>query len=377
MSSKSIQDILGWVALTRAVNAVKDGVPNPLPPWLLTVNGEDKVTGNSVKFNRTYGSREAARVIKYGAAPRHREMQQEELVEVKFMHLGEERIFDPLVLATLRDYERYDNADKARRIVANNVKTLGTMFGNARIVAVTTSLAKGSIYVDANGNILPTSSGVSETYSHQISSNNIGTILHADGTSIFGATGQGSWANNSTDIPKQLRLLQESAAMSHGYIPRIALYGKNVPSYLTQNDYVLDYLARNPTMQTEWLRDNTIPDGLFGLTWVPVWTLSYTKNIEGTLTKTSLWPADGVTFIPGQEDREAWYSLFEGSYEVPTSLNLVGDAMAALNSLRTVYGAFGYAQVTHKPVAMSMVLGDTFYPAIKLPDTVYIADVVT
>lgn len=373
-SSKSLQDILGWVALTKAVTVIKDGVPNPFPPWLFEVAGSDRVLGNSVKFNRMYGTRKAARVIKYGAAPRHRELQQEELVEAKFIHLGEERIFDPLILALLRDYEKYDNADKAKRLVANNVATMGTLFGNARIVATATTLAKGSVYVDSNGNLLPSSSGASETYSQQIASGNIGTITDAAGNGIFGAaSGGGSWAVNSTDIPLQLRRLQEYAAMSHGYEPTVALYGKNVPSYLIQNDYVLDFLARNPTMQNTWLKDNTIPDGLFGFTWVPTWKASYTKD-DGT--KTALWPANGVTFIPGEEDRGVWWSMFEGSYEVPTSLNIQASAEAALGSLNTVYGAFGYGQVSMKPVAVSTVMGDTFFPAVKLPDTVYIADVV-
>lgn len=373
-ASPSLQDILGWVALTKAVNAIKDGIPNPFPPWLFTVRAMDRVIGNTVKFNRIYGTRQTARVIKYGAAPRHRELQKEELIEAKFLSLGEERIFDPLILTLLRDYERYDNSQKAMRLVANNVQTMGTLFGNARILAVSNSLSLGNIYVDKDGNLLPTSSGATETYSQQIPAGNIGTVLDAAGVGIFGATGGGSWAVNSTDIPLQLRRLQEFAAQTHGYEPVIALYGKNVPSYMTQNDYVLDYLARNPTMQTEWLKDNTIPDGLFGFTWVPVWKASYTKDDNST--KVSLWPANGVTFIPGESDAAAFWSMFEGSMEVPTTINVLSDAIAALNSLRTVFGGYGYGQVSTKPVAVSAIMGDTFFPAMKIPEAVYPADVV-
>lgn len=370
--SQSIQDILGWVALTKAVNAVKDGVPNPFPPWLFTVKAMDKVIGDSVKFNRLYGTRKTARVIKYGAAPRHRELQKEELAQAKFIHTSEERIFDPLALAVLRDYDRYDNADKAMRLVANNVQTMGTLFGNARIVSVATTLAKGNIYADANGNLLPSSSGAVETYSAGILAGNIGTVLDVAGTGIFGATGGGSWAVNSTDIPLQLRRLQETAAMTHGYEPTIALYGKNIPSYLTQNDYVLDYLARTPGMQSVNLKDNTIPN-LFGFEWIPAWKASYTQDND---TKTALWPANAVTFMPGEADSSIFWSMFEGSYEVPTTINIQNDAIAALKSLTTVFGAAGYSMATTKPVAVSMVMLDTFYPAVKLIDVLYLADVV-
>lgn len=371
--AKTLQDILGWVALTRAVNAVKDGIPNPFPPYLFTVKSEDKVVGDSVKFNKTYGQKKSARIVRYGAPPRLRQMQQEDLVEVKFLHLGEEQVIPPLVMQQLRDYENYDNQMKGMRVVAHNVKTLGTLFGNARIVAVATTLGRGNIYIDSDGNLLPSSSGASETYSQQINSNNIGTVLDNDSTGIFGATGGGSWANASTDIPLQLRRLAEYASMTHGYVPRIALYGKNIPSYMTQNDYVLDYLARNPSMQTEWLKDNTIPDGLFGFTWVPVWLASYTKD-NGD--KTSLWPADTVTFLPGEEDLAEWWSMFEGSYLVPRSINITTDAAAGIAQMEQVFGAFGYGAVAHKPPSVSTVMGDTFFPAVKNTEAVYIADVV-
>jgi hypothetical protein len=184
-------------------------------------------------------------------------------------------------------------------------------------------------------------------------------------------------AVNSTDIPLSLRRLDEWAALDHGYDPEVALYGKSVPSYFIQNDFTLDYLARNPTMQTEWLKDNTIPAGLFGKTWVPVWKASYTKNIEGTTTKTSLWPANTVTFLPGERDLEAYYSLFEGSNLIPTTIDIIPDGMAALQSLEVVHGMSGYAKVNHDPVAMFIVLMDTFWPGFRLVNVVYPADVVS
>lgn len=370
--SKSLQDILGWVAITKAVNAIKDGVPNPFPAWMFTVGAEDKVIGDSVKFNRTYGTRKTARVVKYGAPPRHRELQDEDLVEVKMISFGEERQFRPYELQVLREYESTQNGDMAKRLVANNIKTLATMFGNSRIVAVATTLNKGNIYVDSDGNLLPSSSGAAVTISQQISSNNIGTIVAADSTNIFGATGAGSWANNATDIPLQLRRLKESAGQAHWYEPRIALYGKNIPSYIQQNNFVLDYMARTPGLQGTNLKDNTIPD-LFGFTWIPAWMASYTKD-DGT--KTSLWNADGITFMPDQSDAGAVWSMFEGSNLVPRNLNLIASYESALNDLEMVWGSYGYGQLTHKPVSMCVVMGDTFLPAVKLPDTVYIADVV-
>lgn len=373
--SLSLQDILGWVALTKAVNAVKDGVPNPFPKYLFTVKGDDKIIGDSVKFNRTYGMRKTARVVKYGAPPRHRELQKEELKEAKFVSFSEERIFNPYQLQVLRNYDDFQNGQMARQMVANNIKTLGTLFGNARIVAVATTLARGFIWADSNGNLLPTSSGASadNTFDQGIPANNIGTIVDSAGSNIFGATGQGSWANSNTNIPDQLSRLMELAAQQHGYEPKIALYDKAIKSYMVDNDYVRDFLARNPTMNAQWLNDNTIPDGLFGLTWIPVSKANFEKD-DGT--KVSLWPDNRITFLPGEEDMNAIWSMFEGSNLIPSSLDIQADAMGALKSMEQVYGPFGYAQMTIKPVSLSMVMGDTFLPAAKLPEAFYLADVV-
>ena len=127
-------------------------------------------------------------------------------------------------------------------------------------------------------------------------------------------------------------------------------------------------------MQTKWLQDNTIPDGLFGYTWVPVWKASFMKD-DGT--KTSLWPANGVTFLPSEADAAAYWSMFEGSNLVPNTIDIQTDAMSALGSAQIVYGAYGYSQLSHKPIALSNVMGDTFLPAIKVPEAVYIADCVS
>jgi hypothetical protein len=380
MANHSWQDILSWVALTKAIAAVRDGVPNPFPKYLFTVRPEDKVIGDSVKFNRTYGMRKTARVIKYGGVPRVRELQQEELKEAKFITFGEERQYPPYILQTLRAYDDWKNGQMARQMVANNVKTMGTLFGNSRIVSVGTTLCLGTIYADSNGNVLPSSSGADtdHTFSQGVPAANIGTILDNDGNGIFGEAGtgdgSGSWANHDTNIPLALSRLQELAAAAHGYEPTVALYGRNVRDHLLQNTYVLDFLARNSAMQTQYLQENTIPDGLFGFKWIPAWKASFTKD-DGT--KVNYWPANGVTFMPAVSDAPAFWSMFEGSNLVPTTIDIQTDAQAALNGFQMVHGAFGYSVITHKPVGMSNIMGDTFLPALKIPEAVYIADVVT
>jgi hypothetical protein len=375
MASKGIQDILGWVALTKAVNAVKDGVPNPFPPWLMTVAAENKIIGNSVKAGRLYGQRQVRphRPVRRPAPPPRD--QQEELNEFKFITFSEERTFDPYVLQTLRDYDSYDNArprQAARRQqhqdarhpvrqrpprVARDHARLRQRLRRQRRQPAPDQLRRGQ-------HLRPQHPVGQHRHRHDDTNSNAG---------IFGATGQGSWLLNGTNIPQQLTTLEEVAAADHGYEPEVALYGKAVRGAMIQNDFVLDFLARNPTMQNEWLKDKTIPDGLFGFTWVPVNKASYTKD-DGT--KVKLWPTNGVTFLPGQADAPQVWTPFEGSNLIPTTIDIVPDAMAALSGLETVHGAAGYSVVSHKPVSLSVVMVDTFWWGIRVPEAIYIADVV-
>ncbi len=48
-----------------------------------------------------------------------------------------------------------------------------------------------------------------------------------------------------------------------------------------------------------------------------------------------------------------------------------------MNSLETRYGAAAYSIVTHKPVSLSVVFVDTWWPAFKVPEAFYIADTVS
>ena len=73
----------------------------------------------------------------------------------------------------------------------------------------------------------------------------------------------------------------------------------------------------------------------------------------------------------------SWFEMFEGSFLVPNSVMPVmgGDADAAVRNVTEMFGMFGYGQMTLNPVTVEQFFGDTFFPALKLPATVYQADV--
>ena len=168
----------------------------------------------------------------------------------------------------------------------------------------------------------------------------------------------------------QIRNLKKRAAEQTGYIPKFAMYGENAPSYMTTNNFVMDYLARNDQRQDEFLASADIPTNMFGLTWIPGYISFYEdQNSQNQ----QILGADQVIFFP--EISDEWWEILQGSYMVPTTINITTDAAAAIGSMRQVFGMFGYGQAAHNPPTVVTYYGDTFLPTIRNPDVVYQATV--
>lgn len=346
--------------LLEAIETVKKGIPDPLPPGFSSTT--EKVLGNTARYMVYTGTRQTARLSQYGSPAIKRAQRNIGSQDVVLMHSFEQIAFNPIVLQQLRQYENYDVQNMGKEEVARQVGNFTELFVNLRRAATMMMLVNGKLWFDGNGNLLPTSSGAVETLSAQRSANNENQL-----NSLITA----KWNLNTTDIPLQLRNLRLRSAEDTGYQQKYALYGANIPSYLTQNDYVIDYLSRNPTWNNKWNESAEIPDGLFGFTWVPMYTSFFDDQNESHQT---IWGADQVVFCPEVDKR--WWSIIEGSYPVPTTINVQTDAEAALSSLKEVYGMFGYSTVQTNPVSIATFMGDTFWPALKNPAVTYAATVV-
>lgn len=354
----SIQQVLGHLPLTKAVQQTTSGIPQPFPPAFLKPGR--RVHGNKATYIKYTGERRTAPIIKYGAPPRKVDLRPIDEQPIKLISSGFEQTFDPYVFTLLRSAESYE-FDMGLQEVKRQVREAAMRSQNLRISAVAHVLRRGRLDFDAEGNLLPSTSGTIENHTFDVDANNQNQL-----NGIITA----SWALNSTDIPLQLRNLKKRARRTTGYPLKYAIYGENVPSYLTQNDYVLDYLARNDRMRAAWLETAEIPEGLFGFTWVPAYEAFFEDSAD---TNQDLWDADAVTFCP--EVSEDWYELIEGSTPVPTSINVVGDADAAMRSVKHQAGMYGYGYVELKPVSVTGVFGDCFMPVLKNADVVFQADV--
>ena len=358
-STKTIQQILGYVTLTGVIQGIKTGIPDNLPDPFAKLT--KTCIGDSGRYTRVVGTRQVARRSEYGAPAVQRALKDVEAVDVKLSHVFEMIKLHPLILQQLRAYDNYNVQNLGVEEVDRQQAEFKVYFDNNRLAMTYSMLANGNIWWDASGNLLPTSSGAKVTASFQMSANNQNQL-----NGVIAS----SWKLANTDIPSQLRNLRVSAAKLTGYPLKYAFYGLNVPSYLTQNNYVLDYLSRNPNFAQKFLEQAEIPDGLFGFTWVPVYT-SFFQDAAGV--NQSIFGADEVVFTP--EINRDVYELLEGTMMVPSSFNATTDMSAALGTLRQVVGMFSYAVPTHNPPSAEMYMGDTVLPVWKVPDAMFQATV--
>lgn len=356
--ANNIKDLLGYVSLTGMINAVTPGLPDVLPPAFSNI--KKSVVGDAGRYTQITGTRQTSKVTQRGSPARRRSLRNVAIRDAKLLTSFEEMVFDPIVFEALRQYDSYNKAELAGDEVTRQVMNFRMLFTNLRKTAIMMALANGALYIDDDDNLLPTSSGSAYTIDFGMSANNQNQL-----NGIITA----SWDNFSTDIPAQIRALQARALQLTGYPLRYAFYGSNIPSYLTQNNYVMDYLSRNPPMAKPYLDSAELP-GLFGLTWVPAYEFFFEDN---TNTNRVIVDADDVIFTP--EPSADWWEILEGSNYVPTTLQIQSDAVAVMNSLKEVNGAYAYGVVIDNPVSVAMRAGDTFLPVIKVPNAVFQADV--
>jgi hypothetical protein len=361
VASLSLEEILGYTTLTGLIRTTTTGVPRVLPDAFY--NKTQNVLADEGRYTKVTGTRTTARLVAYGAPALNRQLRPIGDVLVKLMHSYEKIMLDPLKLQRLRDYNNYDAQQRGITEVRRQVEEFRTNFENLRTTAFVKTLASGVIYFDSNGNLLPTSSGAFYTVDFGIAANNLNQL-----NNIITAR----WDLANTDITAHIRALRKRAARLTGYQPKYAFYGENIPSYFAKNDYAADYLSRNPRLNANWTDTGELPDGLFGLTWVPVYQAFY-EDQNGT--NQDVWGPDQITFTPDPAVGD-WWNVLEGSYQVPTTLNIAGQGAAAYESLKTVYGMFGYGACTIDPPGVAVWYGDTFLGVITNPDAVFIATVI-
>jgi hypothetical protein len=365
----TLQQVLGAKNLVGVIQSVKSGLPDDIiPPAFLTVTRT--VEGAICTYRKVEGDRRVARLVQYGAPSKARELKGVSEVPVKLMHSLESIHFNPSVLTNLTNIDNEQKQKLAQAEIARETKEFKTLFTNARIACAFSALANGKIYFNANGEILPTSTGALTTIDFQVPGTNkdqLGGLIDA------------SWATAGTKIHQQLKAIKRQARKLTGYPITEAFYGKNVLDYILSNTTLQTYMKHNPQF-TDALLKYELPPGFLGLNWHPVDEMFYETNVAaGDVDKITAgataeaFGADSVTFTPAPSPE--WWEVVEGSYPVPTSIDSAESAEALAGNIMEVNGMFAYAYLTRDPVTIKEVAGDTHLTLIKVPKAVFLSKV--
>jgi hypothetical protein len=358
----TLDQILGYRAMTSIAQSVINGVPdNLLPPSFMSTT--ERVPGNRATVRMFESSRQNAQGVPYGNDPIRRQLKQIAEKPVVLWHSFQEAHFDMTILSMLENFDNPEHQELGRQVISQQSMEFAREIRNVKMSMIYSLLANGKIWFDSNYNLLPSASGAESnlTIDFSVPSGNKDQI-----GGIIGTT----WATTTVDIPGDIKAIKNLARQTSGHPLKYAFYGTNVFSYLANNDFCENVINGSPQLASTFA-SYEIPPGFLGLTWIPV---SEAFFADSTGTNQTFFGADTVVFTP--EPDPSWYSIIEGSYAVPKSVNLGSDAMAVSSNFDNVYGDFSFARISMPTPGINYYMGTTCLPVLKVPAAIFIADVV-
>lgn len=366
--SKTLEQIIGYESLTRVITSPDGGVPTDLlPPGFMTLTTPNP--GNTAVWNVLASSRKNAGTDNYGSASKRIDKETAGQRSATMLHTFKHISHPAATLMKLKAFDSPERQIKGQQEVDRQTAEFRRKLNNQRMSAIYSVLRHGIIYRDADGNILPSSSG--ETAGLRVDmgvpSGNKNQLDVFGSGAIIGA----SWATSTTKIHTQIANIKKASRKKTGRKIVHAFYGEDILDYLLKNDNIKQLLNSNSALATAFA-GNEIPNGFLGLQWHPV-SEAFFEDSSGT--NQDWFAGDIIVFTP--EPDPSWWTMNEGSYMVPTSVgNVSADGTAALGDLAEVTGMFSYAKVNDDPPGIKHFMGDTFLPTLLDPGAIFIADVI-
>lgn len=360
LDNVGVMALLNYVTMTDPIVKYRTDLPKVLPVELYSRTKQ--VLGQSFRRMVFRGSRKTARFQNYGSPPREAPQTGAGQQDAKVLHSIECVTAGPEVLELFRDHRSYNAESLAIQELDRRAIDFAIRSDNLRTSTIHVAIANGKIWADASGNLLPTSSGADLEVDYGLPA----------GNRITSST---SWANTAFDIPTYVTNFLTDAMYTTGRKPRIAVCGKNIQGYLSNNVAFQQYLARNPEYNAYYVNNAQIKDGTLNIRWVMAQD-AYFEDANGTMQ--AIFPADQITWLPDLTSE--FYEIVEGSMPVPKEFGFLGngaDWSTAVKALLSnpVHGMFRYAWGQAHPIPqIHIVQGDSFLPDIKIPEAMWIMD---
>jgi hypothetical protein len=362
-----LEQLLGYIALGKPIEMVKNGIPDPLPEFS-GIKGTPAIADKK-RFMTYRGTRQTSRRTEYDSP--HLRGTNTPVGEKDVICITSKELL-PIpgsTLLQLRSLDKYQS-DLGKDWLAITTRNFVTKFDNLRKAQRWMMLATGTTYFDSNGNLLPNSSGALA-----VGAGSIDIAVPATHKNQANGILDLSWSNSQANIPLHISQIEQQQAFQTGFDIDMALYGQKLPSFFATNDYCLDYLARNPRFNESFLfatqEQGPLPDGLFGIKrWVPTKKVFYD---DAAGTHQQIFPDDSLVLCPAPN--ADWYEQCEGTTFVPTTFNATSDMNSALATAVLKEGMYGYGLPQHNPFGVTLFMGDVFLAFVKNADVLWQLDV--
>jgi hypothetical protein len=354
---KSLQQILGAPVLTGLIQSVKPGLPNPLPPQLMTIV-DKTVPTNFGQYTVVKSTRKVARLVQYGSPSVRSQLQDVSVKNVTLMNSAENIQLKQTDFMALRNYDDPNVQELGAKEVARQVTEFKSRFENLRVSAVASIFSKGKIWFNKDGELLNSSSGAFTTIDYEVPTENTGTL-----DSILT-----DWSTASTDIIGQIAAVKKKALQETGYPIAAVIYGENIADYIANNNAIRNFVRGSDATASAFYASGVIPNKLAGLDWIPGYDMFYEKP-DGT--KAEWFDPDGVTFIPAVE--ASWWGWLYGTTPIPRNIGGVNiNATNPNQDTMLAPGMYSYGTVTHDPMTANIYAGDVSLPVLKVPASIFI-----
>lgn len=356
-----IESILGVNQLTGLVADPMGGVPMPnLPAGFFTTFRN--VSGMKSSYFKTQNVRTVAQLTDPNAPSKRVGSPAGSEVPIQLFHSRENQFHNAVALQKLMSPSSQIEQDLAIEEIGRKTAELNRRQANLLITAVNTVLRNGKIWFDAEGNLLPSTSSSAITVDYSVPTDNTAN------------KNIGDWETAGTNILLQLETELQRLNQLTGLRYTNIIYGKAIPQRLALNTAFASFINSAPVLAQSFAQ-NTVPAdfGNMGLRWYKGSEMWYVDS-AGT---TRNWVGDDAIVILPDPSPE-WYEIQRGTYMIPGNSvgDVYADAQSAVRSLREVTGRFSYATISHDPVGVTQIVGDTWLPVVKVPGAIrYVADV--
>ena len=366
--ANNIATLLSPKLLTEVIRTVKGGVPTDMLPAEFFTNTMP-VTKDYATFRRVQDQRTTTQLGAYNSASKQLDLVGVQEITVKCLSTYVNTRFNPELYMALQALDSADDAtDRGRSLIGEQLDQAAMRINNTVAASVHLALANGTVYWDAKGNLLPSSSGAFSSYDTAIPAGNKGG-LNALGTGNIIST---NWSDPTADLMGQIAALKRASRILTGRPVKTVLYGKNIAGYLAKNNELnnrIVTLSQKAEVSGSF-EAGEVPQGLLGMAWKPVYDAFWT---DASGTNQLVYNDDAIIFLPDME--KDVYSMAQGENVVPTKFNYGGPtADAALASLRYERGLFSYAEITSDPVGIKSVSGQTWLPCFKVPSAFFLGN---